>query len=106
MLKSATIPIKKSTADKLQRILDMEKINFQEENIEEDAVLAVFAANFTDNYKVIIEVCTGQNNAYTNPVLYDPDGFEVYVLEADFDLIGEYWFEIGNDTYIVELTNK
>ena len=36
----------------------------------------------------------------------DPDGFEAYALEADFDLIGEYWFEIGNDTYIVELTNK
>ena len=103
MLISATIPIKNRQQANSGRILDMEKINFRRK-YRGRQVLAVFAAS-ADNYKVIIEVCLEQNNAYTNRVYTIRTDLR-YIHQKQILRIGEYWFEIGNDTYIVELTNK
>jgi uncharacterized protein YrzB (UPF0473 family) len=48
-----------------------------------------------------IKVCSGQNNLYVDPVLFDNEGNEVCVGEPAFELLGEYYFEYKGNEYVV-----
>lgn len=99
-----TVKIKQQEADRLQRLLDLyDNIDFKAENVEEDAVLARFSIKFEDGKHSHIEVCSGQTNCYTNPVLFDKDGNELTFLEPDDSLLGEYVFHNNESIYILNL---
>lgn len=95
------IKIPKKEVEELQRLLDLEEVDFEEEDVEEDSVLLEEAVIFDNDFKVLISVCSGQNNLYVSSSLFDPEGYEVCIGEVSFELLGEYRFEYNGDEYVV-----
>lgn len=95
------IKISKEKAEELQVLLDKDSINFEKEDIEEDSVLFKGVAVFDNGFMAHIKVCSGQNNLYVDPVLFDNEGNEVYAGEPAFELLGEYYFEYKGNAYVV-----
>lgn len=71
-------------------------------NIPEDTIIEKFIFSFGDQIEADIKVCSGQNNCFIDPVLFE-DGFEVGLLEPEFDLLGEYVFEFEGKEYVAVL---
>lgn len=102
----AVIFIEKRSARELQDLLDRVEINFHEEKIAEDALLAVFRAKFDNGYEADIKVCSGQNNCFIDPILFDEEGRQACLIDAEFDLLGVYEFEAEGVIYKVELKER
>lgn len=88
----AVIFISKDQAGYLQWLLDQAEIDFDAENIPEDATLATFTARFSNGYEADIKVCSGQNNCFVDPVLFNEKGGEITVLDVEGELLGFYDF--------------
>lgn len=96
--------VKKESVDELQKLLDMEEIDFHKLKVAEDATLETFTVKFANGYEADIKVCSGQHNCFVDPVLFTPSGNECCVLEPECDILGEYWFEDHNSNeYIASL---
>ena len=95
--------MEKDLAKELQKFLDMENVNMYDLKIGEDSTIHVFTAKFSDDFEVDIKVCSGSNNFFIDPVLFDENGHQVCVLEAEFDLLGDYVFESDTKEYTVKL---
>lgn len=103
-LESTQIKIDKNLAKELQDFLELEGVNMHELDISEDSVIEVFTGKFKDGFEADIKVCSGTENFFIDPVLFNPNGCEVCVLDSEGgDLLGEYIFEYENKQYIVEL---
>lgn len=94
------IIVGKEELKRLNDILDMEEIDFEKENIKEDAVLFEESVYFDEDKFALIQVCTGQHNAYVNAVLFEK-GQEVNCLDGEAGLDGEYLFNYNNTDYTV-----
>ena len=97
------LKVKESNVKSMNAILEMETINFEATGVKEDSTLKSYSVEFDNGFKAVIEVCTGQSNAYVNAVLFNTDGFEVCVLEPAEGLDGTYTFEADEVVYEVEL---
>lgn len=51
-------------------------------------------------------ICSGQNNFFCDPVLFNKDGYEVCVLDCADTLNGEYGFENNGNKYVVVIEEK
>jgi len=64
----------------------------------------VFTVRFDNGYEADIKVVNA-DPPYIDAVLFDEYGFEISILEPEFEqILGTYTFNILNDTFIVELT--
>lgn len=103
MVYEQTVKVSKDKAERLQALLDQGEIDFEKEDVEEDATLLTLTANFENGFSADIKVCSGQHNCYVDPVLFNENGNEVCVGEPSFDLLGEYDFEFVGNQYIVNV---
>lgn len=107
MVYEKTIKIAKKEAERLEYLLDQEELDFEAEGVEEDATLLPLTANFENGYSMEINVCTGQQNCYVDSILYsnqqDNLSPRCYVAEPEFGLLGEFYFELNRDKYIVNV---
>lgn len=101
--RQAVIFVEKEYAQELQGLLDKEEIDFWDEGIPVDTILQIFTARFDDRYEAEIKVCSGQNNCFIDPVLFDKNSCEACVLDPEGDLLGFYEFEANGNIYQVEL---
>lgn len=100
----AEIVIDIDTISMYNRLLDMDYVyeGLRSLGYDEDKLLEVFSAEFSNGYFADIRMCSGQGNFFCDPVLFDSDGYEVCCLDCSDTLNGCYFFEDGDDTY--ELT--
>lgn len=100
------LTIKEKKALDLQTILDLDTDKFAEqvENkmIKEDVTLFDKTIIFDDGFNIQIRVCTGQNNAYADFVLYDADGCEIDAI-VDESLIRKVEFKDNDNIYIIDI---
>lgn len=106
MVFKKTITVSKERASELQKLIDMEEINFEEMDIEEDAVLASFTAKFENGFWIDINVCSGQHCCWVDTILYNPEGHEVMIDEPSDILLGESYFNYGGNEYHVNLVEE
>lgn len=80
-------------------------INEPLDNIEEgvDNILRTYSATFKDGCEADIKVCSGTDNYFVDPVLFDESGHELQCLDCEGDLLGGYEFEVNDKKYIVEI---
>ena len=99
--------VSKEKLKKLNYLLSLDKIDFEKEGVKEDSVLFEKVINFNKNIMVLIQVCTGQNNAYINSVLFK-NGQEVTCLECEGEdsLDGEYIFDFNENEYVVKIEER
>lgn len=98
----STIKLDKKKIDKYNILLDMpsEDDGVINAGYDEDSTIECFTAQFADGHFADIKICSGQNNFFCDPVLFNKDGYEVCVLDCADTLNGEYGFEDnGNDMY-------
>ena len=98
------LTISKETAEKFQKLLDMEEVDFKGLEVEEDAILASFTARFENGLFVDINVNSGQNNCWVDTILYSPTGDELVLDEPSETLLGESCLFYQGDEYSVVLT--
>lgn len=98
--------ITKEKAEEFQKLLDMEKVDFEGLEVEEDAILATFTAKFENGYFIDINVNSGQNNCWVDVILYSPTGNEVVLDEPSETLLGESCLSYKGDEYSVVLTTE
>lgn len=103
MIFRQTITIKKSEAKKIQEYLDMERIQIFYMNLSKDDIIEEYTAKFDNGYEADIKVCSGTNNFYVDPVLFDDLGHEVDLIDPRDTLLGEYEFWDHGNIYIVLL---
>lgn len=96
-----TIKIEKETADYLEDMLGRVGIDFHKEKIAEDSTIERFTAYFPNGYFADIGVCSGTDNCFVNPVIFNEAGCEMNFLEADDELFGEYVFGVNDVDYTV-----
>lgn len=94
--------IKQEDAEYFQQLLDKTEINFHKMKIAEDSTIETFTFYFGNNIEADIKVCSGQNNCFLDPILFE-NGSEVCLLDPEGDLIGEYVFEYNGVEYIAIL---
>jgi len=97
------IKVSKEVERECQEILDLAEKLYEEKDDIYEGVYKTFSYTFANGYFVEIRVEVGQVNAYIDAVLYDHEGYEINVMEPEFELLGEYWFEDKGDSYTVEL---
>lgn len=102
-MEKVIIKVKKETAEYLEDLLEREDIDFSEEGIDEDSTIETFTAKFSNGYEADIKVCSGEHNCYVDPVLFNANGCQIGLLEPDYELLGEYTFEVENEEYTVIL---
>lgn len=96
-MKTFEIVVGKAQVTHLRKILKMEKLP---RNLQ-DRSLALYTANFGGGIVADIGVCSGQENAYLNPVLFH-DGIEVASIQDESEtIVGEYPFEYDGEEYKV-----
>ena len=98
MIRSATITIPRSQVSDIIEILDR-----TEELPRENDTIYCFTARFNDGCEVDIKVCNG-DSPYIDPVLFDARGYELAVGDPCWDILGEYWFMVGDDEYVVNIS--
>lgn len=97
-----TMFIPKKTVDKYNHLLDMKDMDFENEGIDEDAVLKTYTFRFANGIEADIKVCSGQTNLFVDPVLFH-NGCECCVLETADTVDGEYSFEYNDVIYTAVL---
>lgn len=95
----STVRIPKRELDYWNRLLDIEEVDFEKEGIDCDQELERYTFNFGNGFEADIKVCSGQTNLFVDPVLFYK-GSECCVLEPDYEVIGEYWFECDGTEYV------
>lgn len=70
-----------------------------------DQVIEIFTARFDEHLEADIKVCNSSDGPWIDPVLFY-NGYQVDLLEPDFELLGIYEFEYNGKTYIVELLEE
>ena len=98
--------INKSQAEKLEKILALDVVDFKELSIKEDEIHTKFEADFENGFHVTIRVCRGQTDCWVDAILFDSAGSNVAVAEPEFYLLGEYYFEFNGDNYCVTLESE
>lgn len=91
--------IKDEKINSMNEILALNEDEFRTEveagNIEEDKTLFSKTVLLEEGYFVDIKVCTGQNNAYSDFVLFDSNGVEITCCTGDDETLdGEVVFEL------------
>ena len=104
----STIKLDKNEIDKYNILLDMpsEDDGVINAGYDEDSTIECFTAQFADGHFADIKICSGQNNFFCDPVLFNKDGYEVCVLNCADTLNGEYGFEDNGNEYIVIIEEK
>lgn len=100
-----TIRIDKTEAQEWERLLAMDHVDFDEEDVETAASLATYSIGVADNSVVEIVVQSGQNNLWVDGIFLQ-DGIEVCVAQPSESLLGEYWFWIDEKCYLIEVTTE
>ena len=95
--------IEKDKAERIQYLLDLPKVDFEKEGVEEDSCIASYVAKFDDGLRALIEVSSGQNNLWVDAQLMLPDGTVVQEFEPGEELLGEYEFTYQGKNYLVTL---
>ena len=93
----AYIDVSQATIDKMNKLLDLTSANddvVDSAGYDRGSNVFMDSVEFEDGYFADIRVEAGDHNFYMNPVLFNKDGYEVSVLDAD-DLDGEYDFYDG-----------
>lgn len=89
--------IQKHIADKINAYLQEEREDYSSKELS-----TVFTACFDDGMEADIKMVW--DGGFVDPVLFDPKGHEVQVLEPDADRIeGEYIFSYNEKDYKVEI---
>lgn len=97
------ICLNKDKVNELERLLEIEQIDFSIEDIESDSTLLNETVKFSDGYMVDFKVCCGQTNCWCEAVLFDENGNEVQTSEPDFSVLGQYHFSFKDTEYLVEI---
>lgn len=110
-MKSYTKPVyvPKKEIERLNRLLDVvyDEEDMEKEEVEPDSTLFIRTARFDDGYEVDVKVCSGQANLWSEAVLFDPDGNEVYCTDPTYDNIdGEWSLESDDTVYNVIVKEK
>lgn len=93
-LHEATIEIPEEKVAEIQAFLDSK-------GNRTDKVEYLYTAEFDDGMEADIKVCdSDEPSPFIDPVLFD-NGQEVMCLDVRDELLGEYVFEVGFDTYRV-----
>jgi len=90
------IKIEKQKAEKLQKLLDEVSLDFKKLGIVKDSVAEIFTARFSDGFEADIKICSGTDNFFIDPVLFNNRGCEICALDTETELIEEYYFD-GDD---------
>jgi hypothetical protein len=99
-----TVPIKPSLAKELQRLLDLgENIDISKEKIGKNEVLHVFTVKFDNGFEADIKVCASEGGCFVDPVMFNKKGYEICVLDCEYELVGDYSFEVDGKIYLVDL---
>lgn len=99
-----TITISRAKATELNAILATESGKLPKE--KQDQTLWTQSVSFGNNIEADIQVCSGQENAYLNPVLFQ-SGMEVACLQDESESVeGEYPFEYQGKEYTVVVKVK
>lgn len=101
-----TLYLSKEEVKRLQNLLDFEKVDFEKENIEEDAVIHSLSARFNNCYSAEINVCSGQQNLWVDSVLFNAERQQIAVAEPAFDILGETFFEHDGNEYTVNIETE
>lgn len=102
------IKLDKKEIDKYNVLLDIpsEDDGVINAGYDEDSTIECFTAQFVDGHFADIKICSGQNNFFCDPVLFNKDGYEVCVLDCADTLNGEYDFEDNGNEYVVIIEEK
>lgn len=79
------------------------------EDARECDVLQTFTVRFKDGCEADLKICNGDSGPYLDPVLFDPDGGEIAVLEPHFDQInpGKFRWEMDDGrSYCIQVRLK
>lgn len=81
--------------------------DFKRLSLSKDSTLKTFTVKFNKNIEADIKVCSGDNNCFVDPVLFD-DGQEVCTLdcEGEFSHGQEFEFECDNVDYTVVVYDR
>ena len=79
------ITLTKAEGEKYNRLLDMDEVDFEAEEVEEDALLLSKTVDCGDGVFAELKVCSGQTNLWAE-IVWFCDGDEVCCTEPFFEL--------------------
>lgn len=83
--------VAKSELDKWNALLKETEIDFEEQDIDEDATLFCQTVTFDDGMFADLKVCSGQTNLWCEMVWFDKDGYELTCSDACNDTLDGEW---------------
>ena len=84
-------------------LLEKAEIDFEKEELEEDATLFSRTVKFDDGTTAELKVCSGQTNLWSEAVWFDKDGYEICCTDANYDDLEGEWFCDENSDYDFEV---
>ncbi len=94
--------IPQADADKYNRLMQADQVNYEEHDIPRYAVVKSWSVNLGDGYEAEIKVCFSN---YGDPLWCEGvlflHGSECGCTEASDDLLGEYWFEHNGEQFLI-----
>lgn len=101
------LEVKNDVVLRLEEILNYTDEEFQDAvskgNLKEDTIYYSKIVKFSNGYFADVIVCTGQNNAYSDFILFNEKGVELTCTPGE-ELLGEVLFE--TEDYIFNLLIK
>ena len=102
MNKKVVKKISRDEHDYWQPLLDEATLDFDTLNILKWATLKTYLFDFGGGVEAEIKICSGDKNLFIDPVLFINDK-QLQVLDCEGDLLGDYEFELDNNSYIASI---
>ena len=94
-----TLRVPQATIDRMGEILEREELDRE----DQDQKFFSITAEFGDGFEADIEVCSGQSNAFLNPVLF-LNGQEIACIQdCSEHLDGEYCWSWKDQEFVVNI---
>lgn len=94
--------IPQADADRYNRLMQADQVNYEEHDIPRYAVVKSWSVNLGDGYEAEIKVCSSN---YGDPLWCEGvlflHGSECGCTEVSDDLLGEYWFEHNGEQFLI-----
>lgn len=103
------IKISKDDVDfinKVMEITDEDDERWEDYQDLKNCTVKRYTGHFEDGHFADVSVCSGPSNFFIDPVLFNKDGRQAWVLDCADTILGEYEFEDNGNIYILEIVQK
>lgn len=86
-------------------LLDAGVIDLHAKGISKYSTVDKWTAEFSNGIEVDIKICSSTDQLFVQAVLFD-NGSDVSVIEVEYELDGEYYFEYKDVLYVIKVCDE